>query len=95
MADVVKKEKGVDLKSLEVKIDNLTLILDKAVSRWDESARQVVVNQIALARLETNQTSMCEDINTLETKVNGWSAINSIGVVLASTVAAIGAWFKS
>jgi hypothetical protein len=95
MADNGNKERRVEMKALEQKIDNLSLNLEKAIARWDKSAEQVIQSQINIAQIKTSQDNMCNDIVSLETKVNGWSSINSIGVVFAAIVASIGAWLSN
>jgi len=94
MAESSNKERRVDIKTLENKIDNLSLTLDKAIARWDKSADQIIINQINIAKMETGQRAVCEDVDALETKVNGWNSLNSMGVVIAGIVAAFGAWLS-
>ena len=78
MAESSNKERRVDIKTLENKIDNLSLTLDKAIARWDKSADQIIANQINIARIETGQRAVCEDVDALEMKVNGWNSLNSM-----------------
>ena len=89
------EERRVSMKALETEMKHLSLNINEAIKRMDKMSDIVTANTINIKGLSTNQENIRSDINDLETKVNGWNALNSVGVVIASTVAAIGAWIKS
>ena len=70
----------VTLAVLGTKIDNLT----KELQVVTHALERVGANQVAIGRLETQQQSTKKDIEDLEGRVNGWSAINSLGVLIAA-----------
>ena len=88
-------EEDGNMKALENEMKNLSLNINAAITRMDRVADLVTANTIAIAKVGTNQDNMTKDIDDLEVKVNGWNSINSVGVVIASTVAAIGTWLRS
>ena len=89
------EERREYMKALENEMKHLSLNINEAIKRMDKMSDIVTANTINIKGLSTNQENIRSDINDLETKVNGWNALNSVGVVIASTVAAIGAWIKS
>ena len=89
------EERRAHMKALENEMKHLSLNINEAIKRMDKMSDIVTANTINIKGLSTNQENIRSDINDLETKVNGWNALNSVGVVIASTVAAIGAWIKS
>jgi len=89
------EERRVSMKALETEMKHLSLNINAAIQRMDKVADLVTTNTLSIRELSSDQKNMVKDIDDLETKVNGWNALNSVGVVIASTVAAIGAWIKS
>jgi len=72
----------VTLAVLGNKIDNQTKQIESLTTALDT----VHANQIAISRIEAEQKNQCKDIGDLENRVNGWSAINSVGALVAAIV---------
>jgi hypothetical protein len=66
---------GEKIDGLTKKVDTLTLALT-----------QIQDNRNELSRLGTRLENTCEDVKSLENRVNGWGVINSLGVVFASII---------
>jgi len=72
----------VTLAVLANKIDNLT----KQVGDLATSVGAVHINQIAIGKLETKLEAQQDEVDNLGNRVNGWSALNSAGIILAAII---------
>ena len=86
MADKSASERRAGVKTLENKIQNLTDTVNKAIERWDDSARQVTQNQVDIAKVCMKLDNMDYDVKNLEKKSNWWDGINSFLMVIAGIV---------
>jgi len=77
-------------EALGVKIDILTDTVNTAIGDMKKNQEAVVSNQIAIGGIIKMVENNKDDIDSLEAKVNGWSVINSLGVVFAGIVG----WFS-
>ena len=72
----------VTMAVLGEKIDSLT----KKVDVLAQALTQIQDNRNELSKLSTRLEGTCEDVKSLENRVNGWGALNSLGVVVASLI---------
>ena len=84
MADTTERRNN--MKAMENEMKNLSLNINKAIDRMDKVADLVTANTICISRVETKQSSMDEDIKTLERKSNVWDGLNSILFVIATAL---------
>lgn len=81
------RKPGVTNAILQVELEHQTELLEKV---WDEMKQANEDHEARLRFLEGNQRSIITTLESLEKRINSWSIINSLGVVVASALATIG-----
>ena len=98
MADNTGNERRIEMRALEQKIDGLSALIKQSMATQEKKIDKLEViasmNQIAIASILEDNRHRGNDVVDLEKKVNGWSSLNSLGVVLAGILATLGAWLS-
>ena len=74
----------VDMDVINTKLDNIIEDISQIKDDNKETCRQVTENQVAIATALNSISHLDTDVNSLTNRVNTWSGLNTIGVIIAS-----------